>query len=103
MAYSLYSSHWFLRDIRLRLVFLVSKDYLCNKFLKMAPSIYTKIHLLPPNRLEELMLFVDFLLHQEAAPKPLPTKRRQFGCAKGKIKMSMDFDAPLDDFKEYMP
>lgn len=26
----------------------------------------------------------------------------QFGSAKGKIKMSPDFDASLDDFKEYM-
>ncbi len=25
-----------------------------------------------------------------------------FGIAKGKIKMSDDFDAPLEDFKEYM-
>jgi Protein of unknown function (DUF2281) len=68
----------------------------------MTPSIYTKINLLPPDRLEELMLFVDFLLHKDAAPKSLPTKRRQFGCAKGKIKMASDFDAPLDDFNEYM-
>ena len=26
----------------------------------------------------------------------------KFGCMKGKIKMSDDFDEPLDDFKEYM-
>ena len=25
-----------------------------------------------------------------------------FGCAKGKIKMADDFDAPLEDFMEYM-
>jgi hypothetical protein len=25
-----------------------------------------------------------------------------FGCAKGKFKMADDFDAPLDDFAEYM-
>jgi hypothetical protein len=25
-----------------------------------------------------------------------------FGCAKGKFKMTDDFDAPLDDFMEYM-
>ena len=24
------------------------------------------------------------------------------GCTKGKIRMAEDFDAPLDDFKEYM-
>jgi hypothetical protein len=29
-------------------------------------------------------------------------KRRQSGSAKGQIRMSPDFDAPLDDFQEYM-
>lgn len=29
-------------------------------------------------------------------------KKRQFGSAKGMIKISEDFDAPLEDFKEYM-
>jgi len=28
--------------------------------------------------------------------------KRQLGTAKGKIKISEDFDEPLDDFKEYM-
>ncbi|MDR3246902.1 MAG: DUF2281 domain-containing protein [Prevotellaceae bacterium] len=30
------------------------------------------------------------------------TKMPIFGCAKGQFVMSDDFDAPLDDFKEYM-
>lgn len=25
-----------------------------------------------------------------------------FGCLKGKIRLAADFDAPLDDFKDYM-
>jgi hypothetical protein len=25
-----------------------------------------------------------------------------FGCAKGKYRMAEDFDAPLEDFKDYM-
>jgi antitoxin (DNA-binding transcriptional repressor) of toxin-antitoxin stability system len=29
-------------------------------------------------------------------------KRRQFGSAKGLIWMAEDFDAPLEDFKDYM-
>ena len=28
--------------------------------------------------------------------------RPKFGCLAGKIKMTADFDAPLDDFKDYM-
>jgi hypothetical protein len=34
--------------------------------------------------------------------KPLVGKRRQSGSAKGQIRMSPDFDAPLEDFQEYM-
>lgn len=30
-------------------------------------------------------------------------KRRQSGSARGQIVMAEDFDAPLDDFHEYMP
>ncbi|OFX27160.1 MAG: hypothetical protein A2033_04115 [Bacteroidetes bacterium GWA2_31_9] len=34
-------------------------------------------------------------------PKPI---MREFGCMKGVVKyMADDFDAPLNDFKEYMP
>ena len=29
-------------------------------------------------------------------------KEREFGCLKGQIWMADDFDAPLDDFKDYM-
>ena len=28
---------------------------------------------------------------------------RGFGCLKGKIRMEADFDAPLEDFRDYMP
>ena len=34
--------------------------------------------------------------------KPEPQKVPVFGCAKGKIWMADDFDAPLEDFKDYM-
>jgi hypothetical protein len=36
------------------------------------------------------------------AAEPERKKERQFGCAKGQFQMAEDFDAPLDDFKEYM-
>jgi len=29
-------------------------------------------------------------------------RRRGFGCLKGQIWMADDFDAPLEDFKDYM-
>ena len=33
---------------------------------------------------------------------PKREKQRQFGTAKGLIKISDDFDKPLEDFQEYM-
>ena len=32
----------------------------------------------------------------------LPQKTPKFGCMKGQIRMSDDFDAPLEEFEEYM-
>ena len=32
-----------------------------------------------------------------------PARKPKFGSAKGKIKFAPDFDAPLADFREYMP
>ena len=36
------------------------------------------------------------------AVKTEPQKIPVFGCAKGKYRMADDFDAPLEDFKDYM-
>ncbi|MFZ5819933.1 MAG: type II toxin-antitoxin system Phd/YefM family antitoxin [Chloroflexota bacterium] len=36
-------------------------------------------------------------------PLKQTSRLRKAGSAKGMIKMSADFDAPLDDFAEYMP
>ncbi len=39
---------------------------------------------------------------QQAKVEPKPDKRRGYGSLKGKIWMAPDFDAPLEDMKEYM-
>jgi len=36
------------------------------------------------------------------AKPPKMTMAEAFGCMRGQIKMSEDFDAPLEDLKEYM-
>mgnify|MGYP001179510528 CR=1 FL=1 len=36
-------------------------------------------------------------------PLPKRAPRPAFGSAKGEVWMSEDFDAPLDDFQDYMP
>ncbi len=66
-------------------------------------EIYSKLFLLNSESLkQELLNFMDYLLtkqFEEVPAKKIP----QFGCAKGKFKMSEDFDAPLDHFDDYMP
>ena len=49
--------------------------------------------------IKEVDDFVEFLKSKEKKEK---VKERKFGCAKGLIVMHDDFDAPLEDFKEYM-
>jgi hypothetical protein len=49
----------------------------------------------------ELEIIVFPLKDVSSVSARLP-KTPIFGCAKGEFKMSDDFDAPLDDFMEYM-
>ncbi len=65
-----------------------------------------KTHL--PELIQEAMLGHEVIIARNN--KPLvkivayhpPKKQRKIGTAKGLIKMSADFDAPLEDFKDYM-
>ena len=43
------------------------------------------------------------VLYDERAPDGDSKKRRKAGSAEGLIKMSDDFDAPLEGFEEYQP
>ena len=61
--------------------------------------LFTKINSLPPSLKKEVNDFVEFLVSKKRKNK---VKERKFGCAKGLIIMHDDFEAPLDDFKEYM-
>jgi hypothetical protein len=62
-------------------------------------SLYTKLESLPKALKAEVSDFIDFLFEKSRKKKkPVP----KFGSAKGKIKLSPDFDEPLDDFKDYM-
>lgn len=61
--------------------------------------LYNEIASLPDNLKQEVLDFVQFL-HTKSKTKKI--KQRKFGCAKGFFTMSSDFDAPLNDFKDYM-
>lgn len=57
---------------------------------------------LPDSLKSEVIDFIEFLLAKNKNLINVEKKQPKFGCAKGKYQMSADFDAPLDDFKEYM-
>jgi hypothetical protein len=64
-----------------------------------ATMLYSKISSLPPSMIKEVDNFVDFLKSKKKKNK---VKERKFGCAKGLIIVHDDFDAPLEEFKDYM-
>ena len=51
---------------------------------------------------EAVSIAVDDEQAVQLVPRVRPKGTPQFGSAKGQIWMSEDFDAPLEDFKEYM-
>jgi len=63
-------------------------------------QLYTKITSLPNDIKSEVNDFIDFLMIKKK--KEIKKKKPIFGCAKGQIFISPDFDEPLDDFKDYM-
>jgi hypothetical protein len=66
-------------------------------------SLYTKIEALPPDLKEEAKDFIEYLVEKTKNKGPNPkTKTTVFGSLKGKIHLSEDFNAPLDEFKDYM-
>jgi hypothetical protein len=67
-------------------------------------TLYTKLETLPSEEKEEAKMFIEKLIEKTKNKKGIePQKelpKRVFGSLKGKIHLSKDFDAPLDDFKE---
>jgi len=55
---------------------------------------------LPSNAPTRVRIIV---LYDENAPNGNSRKRRKAGSAEGLVKMSDDFDAPLEGFGEYQP
>jgi hypothetical protein len=68
-----------------------------------AQDQYIQLSSLPEDVRKQVLDFIEFLMERrveksgDPAPKELP-----FGMFKGKIRVAEDFDAPLDDFKDYM-
>lgn len=60
---------------------------------------------LPDKYQQEVLNFIEFMaqkMEKEKKAQSIVSKRRGYGSMKGEIWMAPDFDAPLDDFKDYM-
>ena len=70
---------------------------------------YIQLSSLPENIRKQVLNYIEFLMEQREE-KPASAdgseaarlKKRPIGLMTGKIRMSDDLDAPLDDFKDYM-
>lgn len=63
-------------------------------------TLNIEINSLPLELRNEVADFVAFLKKKTKTKSRL--KSREFGFAEGKIVLSDDFDAPLEDFKKYI-
>lgn len=62
-------------------------------------SLYSQINSLSSDMKKKVMDFVSNLKKDQDKSKVITA--RPFGALKGKIRISDDFDDPLEDFKEY--
>jgi hypothetical protein len=69
-------------------------------------TLLSKLEALPESLQTEVLHYVEFLAERyakvEANDLVSKKKRGALGSLKGKIWMADDFDAPLEDLKEYM-
>ncbi len=80
----------------------------CTQYLSSMSSadLFLKINSLPAELRKLVADYVEFLSWRKEMPmeqqQPPNNKTPIPGLLKGKIWIADDFDAPLDDFKEYM-
>ena len=64
---------------------------------------YIQLSSLPEDVRKQVLDFIELLMkRREDKPVDPQPMKRPIGMFKGKIRMADDFDAPLDDFKDYM-
>ncbi len=65
-------------------------------------TLIQEIYTLPDNLKEEVLHYVQFLKQKQTNQTETPRKKRKAGSAEGEIFMADDFEAPLEDFAEYL-
>jgi hypothetical protein len=73
-----------------------------------AELVYEHLKKLPESTVAEVLDFVEFLEqkqrlsgHADHPEGEMGKGPRQPGSARGQVRMAPDFDAPLEDFKDY--
>ncbi|MBW4553240.1 MAG: DUF2281 domain-containing protein [Aphanocapsa sp. GSE-SYN-MK-11-07L] len=79
--------------------------------MTLESSILSNIKKLPESMQKAVFLYTEFLVNRitqqsenqlETVPETPSNKRGGLGIWQGKVWIADDFDAPLDDFQEYM-
>jgi hypothetical protein len=71
----------------------------------ISPKLIETLDKLPPNLQAEILHYAEYLATKYSEPSladASPQKYRQAGTMKGMFTMAEDFDAPLEDLKDYM-
>jgi hypothetical protein len=71
----------------------------------VSPQLIATLDKLPPDIQVEILHYAEYLAAkygQSLSAAPSPQKYRQAGTMKGMFTMAEDFDAPLEDLKDYM-
>lgn len=71
----------------------------------VSPQLIATLEKLPPNLQIEILHYTEYLATKQTQtppPETPPKKYRQAGTMKGMFAMADDFDAPLEDLKDYM-
>lgn len=64
---------------------------------------YPQLSSLPEDVRQQVLDFIEFLMRRRQGNEPQPKRKTPVpGLAKGMVTVPADFDAPLDDIKEYM-
>ena len=64
---------------------------------------YIQLSSLPEDVRQQVLDFIEFLMRRRQGNEPQEKRKTPVpGLAKGMVTVPADFDAPLDDFKEYM-
>jgi hypothetical protein len=85
--------------------FRIGKLPLLSENISMTEEkqLLLQIQQLPEQLKQEVLHYVEFLQKKYNAQNQVnKPKKRKAGSARGKYKLAPDFDAPLEDFKEYM-